>query len=639
MKISYNWLQTYFNEPLPSAEDFAHTLTFGAFEIESVDVVGSDTVIDVKVLPNRAHDCLSHRGIAREYASLSGRTLKADPLKKPMSVFAPTSKTVQVKVHDFERCQQYCAARINGVKVGPSPVWLKERIEALGQRSINNLVDATNYVMMDIGTPLHVFDADTFKLKDGAIHIGVRAARDAEKATILGGKEYTLTPLVTVITDEATDEVVALGGVKGGAIREITDASTSIIIEAARFHPSITRKAAQSVGIRTDASKRYENMFAESLPRYGLEAVTSLILEIAGGQVEGYAEDGSVTQDMQPVTVTTARINSVLGFSLTTAEIAQLFAKQDFTVAQQGDIFTVTPPFERLDIEIEEDLIEEIGRLHGYDKLPTVALQSSAESFFPEPLWNAKDAVRSALNALGFVEILTYSLQNAGEVPLLNSLAADKGFLRANLSDDMKRALKTNESHAGYYGEYDTVKIFEIGNIFKTDGEYTHVCIGVHPLAMKKRSERAHALLLLAKDAVQKALGNAHVDHRIDENTLEFPLTASVIKDAPTAPSLPLAAPEIRYQPLSNYPFVLRDIALWTPEGTDAYLLRTYIAENAGVLCIRCDQFDTFTKDGKTSYAFHLVFQSFEKTLTDEEVNVVMKKVEISLTERGYTIR
>jgi phenylalanyl-tRNA synthetase beta chain len=639
MKISYAWLQTYFAEPLPPAEDFAHTLTFGAFEIESVDTVGADTVVDVKVLPNRAHDCLSHRGIAREYASLSRRRLKADPLKKPMPVFAPTSKTMQVKVYDFERCQQYCAARIDGVKVGPSPAWLKERIEALGQRSINNLVDATNYVMMDIGTPLHVFDADTFKQKDGTVRIGVRAARDAEKATILGGKEYTLTPLVTVITDEVTDEVVALGGVKGGALREITDTSTSIIIEAARFHPSITRKAAQFVGIRTDASKRYENMFAESLPRYGLEAVTALILEIAGGSVEGYAEDGVVSQEMKPVSVTASRINSVLGFSLTVEQIASLFAQQDFAVAQHGDVFTVTPPFERLDIEIEEDLIEEVGRLHGYDKLPTVALQQSAESFFPQPLWNAKDAVRHALNDLGFVEILTYSLQNTGEVALLNSLAADKGYLRANLSDDMKRALKTNESHAGYYGEYDTIKIFEIGNIFMTDGEYTHVCIGVHPLAMKKRSERANALLLLAKDAIQKALGNAHVDHRMDENTLEFPLTAQVIAGAPAAQSLPLAAPEIRYQPLSNYPFVLRDIALWTPEGTSADNLRMYIQQNAGPLCIRCDQFDTFTKEGKTSYAFHLVFQSFEKTLTDEEVNAVMKKVEASLTEKGYTIR
>lgn len=639
MKISYNWLQTYFDTPLPSPEEIGHTLTFGAFEIESIDVVGTDTVIDVKVLPNRAHDCLSHRGIAREYASLSGLTLNADPLKKPMPVFTPKSATVSVKVYDFERCQQYCAARIDGVKVGPSPAWLVTRLEALGQRSINNLVDATNYVMLAIGTPLHVFDTNRFQKKGAVVSIGVRAARDGEKATILGGKEYTLTPLVTVITDEATDEVVALGGVKGGAIREITDSTTSIIIEAARFHPSITRRAAQSVGIRTDASKRYENMFAESLPRYGLEAVVALILEIAGGKVEGYAEDGVVTQEMKPVSVTTERINSVLGLTLTDSSVAALFKKQDFVMTQSGSAFTITPPFERLDIEIEEDLIEEIGRLHGYDKLPTIELQKSVASYFAEPLWNAKDAIRAALNELGFVEVLTYSLQNTGEVPLLNSLAADKGFLRANLSDDMKRALKVNESHSGYYGEYDTVKIYEIGNVFKKDGEYTHVCLGVHPLSLKKRSERANALLLLAKDAIQKALGGAHVDHRIDENTLEFPLTQEVIARAPKAATLPIADMGIRYQPLSQFPFVLRDIALWTPEGTPAESIRSSIQKEAGALCIRCDQFDTFTKEGKTSFAFHLVYQSFEKTLTDEEVTTIMKKVESSLTASGYTIR
>lgn len=639
MKISYNWLQTYFAEPLPPADEFAHTLTFGAFEIESVDSVGSDTVVDVKVLPNRAHDCLSHRGIAREYASLSGRVLKVDPLKKPMPQFQPQSKTMKVKVYDFERCQQYCAARIEGVKVGPSPAWLKERIEALGQRSINNLVDATNYVMMDVGTPLHVFDAKKFSENDGVVSIGIRQAKEGEKATILGGKEYTLTPLVTVITDENTNEVVALGGVKGGAIREVTESTTSIIIEAARFHPSITRRAAQSVGIRTDASKRYENMFAESLPRYGLEAVVALIVEIAGGAVEGYAEDGIVTQDMKPVRVTTQRINSVLGFALTDSDIEALFKKQDFAVSVSNGVFTVTPPFERLDIEIEEDLIEEVGRVHGYDSLPVIPLQKSDATYFEEKLWNAKDAVRSALNELGFMEVLTYSLQNTGEVALLNSLAADKGYLRSNLTDDIKRALKTNESHAGYYGEYDTIKIFEIGNVFKKDGEYTHVCIGVHPLAMKKRSERANALLLLAKDAIQKALGNAHVDHRIDENTVEFSLTADVIKDAPRHASLPIADTGIKYQPLSSYPFVLRDIAMWTPEGTSSDSVRSMIRSEAGDLCIRCDQFDTFTKEGKTSYAFHLVFQSFEKTLTDEEVGVVMKKVESALVKIGYSIR
>jgi phenylalanyl-tRNA synthetase beta subunit len=279
-----------------------------------------------------------------------------------------------------------------------------------------------------------------------------------------------------------------------------------------------------------------------------------------------------------------------------------------------------------------------VGRLHGYDKLPNSPLQQCAETYFPEPLWNAKDGVRSALGALGFVEVLTYSLQNTGEVALLNSLASDKGYLRANLTDDMKRALKTNESYSGFYGEYDTVKIFEIGNVFTKEGECTSVCIGVHPLAMKKRGERANALLLQARAAVETALA-AHVDHKIGENTLEFTLTQAVISGAPQALQLPIAAPDIRYKTLSPFPFVLRDIALWTPEGTSADAVQKLIQTNAGPLCIRCDQFDTFTKEGKTSYAFHLVFQSFEKTLTDEEVTGCMKRVEEMLLAAAYAIR
>jgi phenylalanyl-tRNA synthetase beta subunit len=233
---------------------------------------------------------------------------------------------------------------------------------------------------------------------------------------------------------------------------------------------------------------------------------------------------------------------------------------------------------------------------------------------------------------------LTYSLRDGGEVALLNSLAADKGYLRADLAADIKRALKVNESNAGFYGEYDTIKIFEIGNVFLKEGEFTTVCIGVHPLAMKKRSERANALLLLAKSKIEEVLG-AHVDHRIDEETLEFRLTKDVIASVKPQPTLPIAAPGIKYHPLSPYPFVLRDIALWVHDGKSAEEIRAHIAREAGTWCVRCDLFDTFSKEGKTSYAYHLVFQSFEKTLTDDEVTTVMKKIESSLVAAGYVIR
>src|ERR1035437_9935268 len=187
MKVSLKWLQTYFDAPLPDANTLADQLTFHAFEIEET----SDDMLDVKVLPNRAADCLCHRGIAKELSAILDTPLKNDPLRTPLPMYdlgGPTSLTV--KIEDSKKCLRYMGAVVKGVKIGPSPDWLKEAIEAVGQRSINNVVNATNYVMLNIGQPLHAFDAAKLALKDGTYSIGVRVAKEGEKITTLGGEEF-----------------------------------------------------------------------------------------------------------------------------------------------------------------------------------------------------------------------------------------------------------------------------------------------------------------------------------------------------------------------------------------------------------------------------------------------------------------
>jgi phenylalanyl-tRNA synthetase beta chain len=281
MLVSYKWLQSYFEKPLPPVEDVVHAFTFGAFEIEGTEEKHGDTIIDIKVLPDRACYCLSHRGIAKELSALLGVPMKQDPFVKSIPSLTPTSAVLTVRA-DPMRSPYYATALIKNVHVAPSPQWLKEALESMGQRSINNVVDATNYVMLDLGTPLHAFDA-----KKTSGHIDVRSAKEGETITLLGGAEKTLTGTETLITDADTGAALALAGVKGGALAELDAETTDIIVEAATFDPVITRKTAAKHDVRTDASKRFENKVAPVLPAHGMEAVVALITTVAGGVVEG----------------------------------------------------------------------------------------------------------------------------------------------------------------------------------------------------------------------------------------------------------------------------------------------------------------------------------------------------------------
>jgi phenylalanyl-tRNA synthetase beta subunit len=318
MLVSYKWLQSYFEKPLPPVEEVVHAFTFGAFEIEGTEEKHGDTIIDIKVLPDRACYCLSHRGIAKELSALLGVPLKQDPFVKSIPALTPTSATLTVSA-DSARCPYYATALIKGVHVAPSPQWLKEALESMGQRSINNVVDATNYVMLDLGTPLHAFDA-----KKTSGHIAVRAAVEGETITLLGGVEKILTGTETVIADSDTGAALALAGVKGGVLAELDTDTTDIIVEAATFDPVITRKTAAKHDVRTDASKRFENKVAPVLPAHGMEAVVSLITTVAGGVVEGYAHTDMPVTAPYKLGVSVAEVNRVLGTAMEEGQVRAL---------------------------------------------------------------------------------------------------------------------------------------------------------------------------------------------------------------------------------------------------------------------------------------------------------------------------
>jgi len=326
MIISYNWLQSYFKEKLPSPEKVAELLIFHAFEVESVEKKVNDTILDVKVLPDRAHDTLSHRGIARELAvHLNTRII--DTKKSEKSQTEKSHRTLSIDVKDSALCRRYAGRIIEGVEVRPSPQWLVERLESIGQKSINNIVDATNFVMFDIGQPLHAFDTNKV---DGDII--VRNAEGGEKITTLDGKEVELNNQTLLIADERSP--LAIAGIKGGKKAEINADTANIILEAANFSPTNIRKTSRRLGIQTDSSKRFENERSPEGVEEAMERITTLIVEVAGGKD---TKVGDVV-DMYPrkpasyvVGVSTDEVNRILGTNISEKEIALILSHMGFS--------------------------------------------------------------------------------------------------------------------------------------------------------------------------------------------------------------------------------------------------------------------------------------------------------------------
>ena len=325
MIVSYKWLQTYFDEKLLAPEELEELLTLHAFEVENIEKVDDDYILDIDVLPNRAHDCLSHRGIAKEIALLLGLNIKQ--LKKDS---LPSSNDIKVQVENKEQglCRRYIGRRVNGIKVAQSPDWLKERLETIGQKSINNIVDATNYVMFDIGQPLHAFDAD--KVEGDIV---VRLAKKGEKIITLSGDEVELDESVLVIADGK--DPLAIAGVKGGKKAEVDENTTNIILEAANFVPVNVRKTSRKLNILTDSSKRFENEISPEVAQWGMEEVSTLIVDIAGSDGTKVGEVVDVypkVANLYKVGVSLEEINKILGVQITESEVEDIWNRFGFEV-------------------------------------------------------------------------------------------------------------------------------------------------------------------------------------------------------------------------------------------------------------------------------------------------------------------
>ena len=486
MLVSYNWLQEeYFKDKLPDPEDLVAVLTHHAFEIESIEKKGDDYLIDVDVLPNRAHDCLSHKGIACEIGVILEKEFFEKEIVQPKESPKLEGK-LKVTVKEPKLCPRYIGRYVSNIKVAESPEWLHNRIESLGQRSINNLVDITNYVLFDLGQPLHVFDAD--KLEGG--EIVVRRARKGEHITTLDGEDIELDETILVIADGK--DPIAIAGVKGGTKAEVDENTKNIVIESANFAYANIRKTSHKVGIRTEASNRYEHEITSELALQGMDLATALVVEIAGGddtEVGSRKDEYAKPEKECSVKVTLGKINSVLGAKLSLKQVEDILKRFGFDFGSKNSAddtkFNIIIPQERLDLRIVEDIVEEIGRVYGYDNIPE-ALPGDMD-FSPKvnKLFYYIGAIRNTLIDEGFSEVETYTFTDNGEVEIENPLAIDKNFVRVELSEKLSLALELNAKNVDLVG-VDNVKIFEIGTVFEKGGEYTSLGIAFRNPKVKK---------------------------------------------------------------------------------------------------------------------------------------------------------
>jgi phenylalanyl-tRNA synthetase beta chain len=659
MKISHAWLQEYFKDTLPSAEALAELFTLHSFEVEGVQDATkltthlADKILEVKVLPDRAHFSLSYRGIAEEVGILTGlaRIEKAPDADLPAA--DSSLEKVEVEIVDENFCRRYVSRRVSNVEVKESPEKVKQQLAAMDGRSINTVVDSTNLAMFDYGQPLHAFDADKVKGQ-----IMVRAAKEGETITLLDGKEASLTSSDFVVADE--EGPLAIAGVKGGKRAEVNMETKNIIIESANFHPVSVRKTATKYNLRNESSKRFENEITPELAMDGMNHVSALINKLSPGAMFGPISDNYPASVAKKVlTVTVEFINEKLGIEIPSEKIIEILKSLSMEIMQKGSELDLVIPYHRLDLIIPEDIVEEVGRIYGYDKIEGTKQVPLDAEVPAHPSFYVTEHMRNILVDQGFSEVYLYTLVNKGDIEVAYPLASDKKALRTNLSEGMLKALEMNARNADLLF-LDSIKMFEIGKVFTSKGENTALCVAIKRIKKVKgqtanediRQLREKLLSTLGVDIQTlcttddtggllmlkgKQLGIINNIDGIMEINLDMLIPHVSV---PTHEALGFKpAIKTEFKNFSPYPFIVRDIAVFVPNTVQPAEIETLIATNGTDLLLKYNLFDTFQKEGKTSYAFRMIFQSYEKTLTDVEVSAIMATIEGKMKEKGWEVR
>ena len=630
-----------------------------------VDYLG-DTVLDLELTPNRL-DCLSVLGVAHEVAALTGKTVK-EPETNYKEAGAPITEQIYISVESPELCRRYTASLLQGVKIGPSPQWLQDRLTRAGLRPINNVVDVTNFVMLEYNQPLHSFDYDL--IKDATVI--VRRARPDEMLTTLDGVERKLTVENLVIAD--ANYAIGLGGVIGGANSEISVNTVNVLLESATFDGANNRETAQTLELRTEATLRFEKGLRPELAPIALRRATGLIQEVAGGTVapgivDVLSDEGA---DAPVVPLTGEKIRRMLGMEVDQKRVQETLDALGFTWEFAGESeLKVTVPYWRNDVNIEEDLVEEVVRIIGYDLVPTTMLSSPIPFQQPVPVMGLRDQIKDLLASEGIQEVINYplvTLQQLDQVEQLdpanlpmrvtNPMSADREYLRTTLRASLLATLAANQSHGS--GPF---RLFEAGRVFwPREGDLPderetvagvlaglrhepfwleddslmdfYDAKGVVELVLNRLGVSAtyepsddpsfhpgRCAVIKVADAVIGVVGEVH-PVVMDRLGLESPQVAAFeLYLGPILAALP--AGQQQFEPLPRYPSATRDLALVMPTDVDAGQVTRLILRHRGV--DRADLFDIYAgeniAEGTKSLAFHVYFQARDRTLTNEEVN------------------
>lgn len=673
MKFSYNWIKEFVPK-VPSPEKLADLILMHAFEVESIEKIGNDYVLDIKVLPNRIADASGHIGMAREIAAILNAQIVLPKISLKELKNKKTSSVIRVEIADKNLCQRYIARVIENVEVKASPGWLKQRLEVCGLRSINNIVDATNYVMLETGQPLHAFDFEA--LQGEKKKITVRTARAGEKITTLDGQECSLDSRMLVIADN--DRALAIAGIKGGTAAEITDTTQTIVLEAARFEGPSIRKTSQALNIRTDASARFSVGLDSELAAQAMERVAAIIQQIAGGAIlMGAVDVYPKKEPAKQILVRPEYVQRLLGVQLRENEMINILKRLGCAVIKRKGSLVVTPPSVRRDLNIEEDFIEEIGRIYGYIHIESQhPLGELVPPEFNDKLY-AREQTRDMLAGLGFHEtynysfvgekdIITFGDTRADYLELANPTRPEFAYLRKSLLPGMFRNAVDNFKYQ------PTVKMFEVGRVFEAFPEHQHKerenVSGV--LAHKAKSQKAETFFEL-KGALttfferlglsvwfddQPSLGGAVLHPYRSARIKVEQETLGVMGEAHPAllqhlgikgeiavfeiylESLSrLLIKEKEFRPISRYPSITRDIAILVPAETRVVEVEDIIENTAGPLLIDSDLFDLYESEeigeDRKSFAFRLVFQAADRTLKDEEVEAIMQQITKTLEQ------
>ncbi len=628
-----------------------------------------DKLFTLKLTPNRS-DCSGIKGIAREVAALTGSHY--DPIKI-IEQQADFSSQLAVVVEDKVACPLYCGRQVFGVNAAvATPVWMQRRLERSGQRPVNVVVDITNYVMMELGQPMHAFDAANLS---GSIT--VRRARKDEALTLLGGQVVELNEDVLVIADD--DKLLALAGIMGGMDSGVETTTRDVFLEAAFFHPDAIAGRARRFGLATDASFRFERGVDFAATRAALERATQLLLAICGGKAGEITEVAASLPLRSPITVRVSRVARVLGIVLECNQIAELFTRLQFEFVMSGEVFSVTPPSFRFDLSIESDLIEEIARIHGYDVIPALAPRAALTMLPDSELQRPLARVQQLMVTRDYQEIVSYAFveeqlerelcANLNPVVLQNPIASNMAVMRSSLLVGLVSALRFNLNR-----KQPRVRLFEIGACFSKHADkylqtqrFSGIAYGsispeqwglvakpvdfydvkadlqalfeprilrfvaaVHPALHPGRS----AQVMLA-DKTIGWLGELHPQWQQQYNMAQSTVWFEVEVDALTQSTVPRMSEIAKFLP------VRRDLAVLVDESVSAQVLIDAMLETSVVQEVVL--FDVYrgagVTPGKKSLAFRISLQDTHKMLTDAEIEPGISLLIEVLKKQGAQLR